>query len=61
MHPVQIDGYRRMTPTEKLERLAAFQRAGREMLKCGISAQHPEWTDAEIEREIRERMLYGVS
>lgn len=61
MHPLQIAAYRRMSPAEKLERIAAFQLSLLGLLKAGIRSRHPEWTEEEVASEVRERMLYAVS
>lgn len=61
MHPMQVAAYRRMTPAEKLDRLAEMYRLARTLMAAGARMRHPEWSQEEIEREVRERMLYGVS
>lgn len=61
MHPMQVAAYRRMTVAQKLDQLAGMYKMAREMMAAGTRMRHPEWSDEEIEREVRERMLYGVS
>ena len=61
MHPVQIAGYRRMTVAEKLDDLAQMYQFARQLTATGVRMRHPDWSAEEVEREVREHMLYGVS
>ena len=61
MHPLQIAGYRRKTVAQKLDGLAEMYRFGRKLTATGIRMRHPDWSEEEIEREVRERMLYGTT
>jgi hypothetical protein len=44
----QIEGWRQMTPAEKLETVAAISRATREMAAAGIRQRHPEAPPREV-------------
>jgi hypothetical protein len=61
LHPVQIAGYRRMTPAEKIDRIAAFWKGTREMMAAGIRMRHPGWTEERVAAEMRRQTLYGVT
>ena len=61
MHPMQVAGYRRMTVAEKLDGLAQMYRMARALTAAGTRMRHPEWSEEEVEREVRERILYGIS
>lgn len=61
MHPLQIRAYRRMSVAEKLDRLAQLHESGRALLAAGIRMRHPEWSEQEVQHEVRERLKYGVS
>lgn len=61
LHAVQIAAYRRMTPWQKLEAVAEMHRSARRLLATGLRMRHPEWTPQQIEHEVRDRMLHGVS
>ena len=61
MHPLQIERYRRMTFAEKLDALAQLYWSGREWMAAGTRMRHPNWSEEEVQREVRLRMLYGVS
>ena len=58
-HPVQIDGYRRMTGEERLQIAFRLSRFVREVAREGIRAQHPEYSPAEVEAELWRRIEYG--
>lgn len=61
MHPMQIAAYQRMSFAEKLDDLAQLYWAAREAAASGARMRHPEWSEEQIEREVRERMLYGAT
>ena len=61
MHPLQIKAYRAMSVAQKLDRLAELCACATTMLVAGIRMRHPDWSEKQIEQEVRERMLYGVS
>ena len=45
---VLLDGYRRMTPAQKLARVADLSRAARRMATARIRAQYPGADDTEV-------------
>jgi hypothetical protein len=59
LHPVQIEGFRRMTPAEKLQRVADLYHAGIRLRMAGLRLQHPDWPDERLEREARRSLLYA--
>ena len=59
IHPVQIEGFRRMTPGEKLEMVAALYRTGIELRVAGLRLAHPDWPEERLEREARRSLLYA--
>ena len=61
MHPLQIRAYRGMSAAQKLDRLADLCECATAMLVAGIRMRHPDWSEKQIEQEVRERILYGVS
>ena len=61
MHPLQIARLRRMTPAEKLDAMAQLWAAARELTRSGIRTRHPDWTEEQVARELRDRTLYGIS
>jgi hypothetical protein len=61
MHPMQINGYRRMTPAQKLDALAQLYASACAIYAAGVRMRHPEYSDEEVQREVRATILYGVS
>ncbi|EDY19890.1 hypothetical protein CfE428DRAFT_2479 [Chthoniobacter flavus Ellin428] len=61
MHPLQIRAYRRMTPAEKLDRMAALYESTQQFFAAGVRMRHPDWSEEQIKREVRDSILYGVS
>ena len=58
----QIEIYRRMTGQQRLQ--IAFELADlcRELARCGVLSQHPDWTDEQVEHEVvrRFRLAAGI-
>ena len=46
---ILIDGYRRMSPTDKLARVRALNQAVQQMALAGIRARHGEISDREAQ------------
>jgi hypothetical protein len=59
IHPVQLEGLRRMSPAEKVRMMAALYRAGIRLRVAGLRMQHPDWGDAQLEFEARRSLLYA--
>lgn len=59
MHPVQLEGFRRMTPEEKLRAVCELYQAGIQLRMAGLRMQHPEWAEERLEREARRSLLYA--
>jgi hypothetical protein len=59
MHPVQLEGFRRMTPAEKLRLVAALYETGIRLRMAGLRMAHPDWPDERLEREARRALLYA--
>jgi hypothetical protein len=51
--------YQKMSPEQRLEAGLGMWRSARQMLHEAIRSFHPEWTDAQVERKVAERMLRG--
>ncbi len=61
MHPLQVEAFKRMTPAEKLHLAARFARDARRLKAAGLRMLHPDWTDDQIARAVREAFLYARS
>ena len=57
----QVRIYRAMTPARKLELATRFYFDARSLKAQAFRMQHPEWSEAEIERRVREIFLYAAS
>jgi hypothetical protein len=59
LHPLQIEGFRRMTPAQKLHMVADLYHAGIGLKSAGLRLAHPDWPAERIEREARRSLLYA--
>ena len=59
IHPVQVEGFRRMTPAQKLQMVADLYEAGIRLKMAGLRPAHPDWTEQQLEREARRSLLYA--
>lgn len=55
--PVQIERLRRMTPAQKLKRVAELYEAEIRLRMAGLRLTHPGWPDERLEREARRSLL----
>ena len=54
---ILIEGYRRMTPTQKLDRVRAMTLAIQELAMAQIRTEHPEAPQREMELRLAARWL----
>ena len=59
IHPVQLEGFRRMTPAQKLQMVADLYHAGIRLKVGGLRLAHPDWAEDRLEREARRSLLYA--
>jgi Rv0078B-related antitoxin len=59
MHPVQIEGLRRMTPAEKLRMVCDLYEAGIRLRMEGLRIAHPDWPNERLEHEARRSLLFS--
>ena len=59
LHPVQVQAYRRMTPTDKHRAYLGMVDCARKLKRSGVRTQHPEWTDEELDRAVARSVLHG--
>jgi hypothetical protein len=50
-----LDIYASWTPARRLKAVADMMRAARETMTAGVRQQHPDWSDAEVKREVARR------
>ena len=60
LDPVVAKVLQSKTPGERIRMGFECNRTARRMMAAGLSSQHPDWTDEEIQREIARRMLDGA-
>lgn len=59
MTPEQIRIYKAMSPAEKLELIAKFNSAARELKAASLRMLHPEWPEKDVQEKVRELFLYA--
>lgn len=55
----QVDIYRRMTPSQRLEQAMQMNRQMRGLMDSGLRATHPHLSDSERHREIARRIRHA--
>jgi hypothetical protein len=50
---------RAMTPEQKLRATAALNDLARELKSAGLRAQHPDWTEQQVQAAVREMFLHA--
>jgi hypothetical protein len=59
LHPLQVEGFRRMTPAQKLQMVADLYDAGVRLKAAGLRMMHPDWLEERLDREARRSLLYA--
>lgn len=59
LHPVQVEGFRRMSPARKLQMVCDLYAAGIRLKAAGLRVAHPDWNQEQLEREARRSLLYA--
>lgn len=64
LHPVtvdarQVDIYRRMTPSQRLEQAMQMNQQMRVLMESGLRATHPQLSATERRREIARRIRHA--
>ena len=59
IHPVQIEGSRRMAPAQKLEMVCDLYEAGIQLRVAGLRMKHPDWSQERLEFEARRSLLFA--
>ena len=59
IHPVQLEALRRMTPAEKIQRVAELYEAGIRLRMAGLRMTHPDWPDERLELEARRSLRHA--
>ena len=59
IHPVQLEGFKRMTQAQKLQMVADLYETGIRLRVEGLRMTHPEWPDEKLDFEARRSLLYA--
>jgi hypothetical protein len=59
IHPIQLEGLRRMTPARKLDMLCDLYHAGIALRVAGMRQQHPCWSHEKLEFEARRALRHA--
>lgn len=59
LHPVQVEIYRNMSARRKLEITSNLYWTARELKAIAIRDDHPDWTEVEVQKKVREIFLYA--
>jgi Rv0078B-related antitoxin len=59
---MQIEGYRRMTPQQRLQISFRLYELTRTLVRQGVKHQHPDWDHQRVEQEVlrRFRLAAGI-
>lgn len=55
----QIEIYRKMSPAEKWQEAFRLMQAARELKRAFFKNRHPEWSEEQVEDEVRRIFLYA--
>ena len=56
----QIEGYRRMTPQQRLQIGFRLYELSRTLVRQGVKHQHPDWDEQQVEREVVRRFCLAA-
>jgi len=59
IHPRQLEGFRRMTPAQKLQMVADLYEAGIQLRVAGLRLAHPDWPPEGLDRHARESLRHA--
>ena len=59
LHTEQIEAYRRMSPSRKLELVAQMWNAARELKAAYLRSLHPDWSEARVRARVRETFQHA--
>jgi len=59
LHPIQVAGYARMTPTQKHRYLVQMIERTRVLSEIGIRGRHPDWPADRVKAELLRMVRHG--
>ena len=57
--PRQLEIYRKMTPQQRLRVASNLYWSARKLKAAGLRMLHPEWTEEQVARGVRDAFLYA--
>lgn len=60
LDPAMVEVLRTKSPLERIAMADSMWRAARNQILLVLHAQHPDWTEAQIQRETASRLSYGA-
>lgn len=61
LHPEQVNALRKMTPAERLQAGMVFIDGMHELRENVLRQDHPDWTEEQIGRALRDFVLHASS
>lgn len=61
IHPEQKRIYRSMKPEQKLMLAVNLYQHARSLKAAGLRNQHPDWSEEEIQKKVKEIFLYATT
>jgi len=58
---IRTEIYKNMTPLQKWEEAYRLRLMAWELKSAGVKAQYPEWSEEEVQCEVRRIFLYAVT
>lgn len=59
LHPVQIEGFKRMSPAQKLKMVSDLYETGIQLRIAGLRSAHPDWSTERLDFEARRSLLHA--
>ncbi len=59
LHPAQLAALRKMTPERRLELGMSFTEEMRELRAMMLRTEHPDWTQEQLARALRDYVLHA--
>ncbi len=59
IHPIQLEGLRRMTPAQKVRMVCDLYRTGIRLRVAGLRMVHPDWPPERLDFEARRSLMYA--
>jgi hypothetical protein len=57
----RIAAYQRMSPAQKYAEFVKMQALARDLKRAGVKSLHPDWSDKQVDEEVRKIFLYATT